>query len=73
MRRRARLGTSSQVIPCADARATDFRALDAAADARGILHHVAIRARQALASGYPVPDVGPLALRQAIYEAPDRQ
>jgi hypothetical protein len=47
--------------------------LDAAADARGILHHVAIRARQALASGYPVPDVGPLALRQAIYEAPDRQ
>jgi putative transposase len=49
--------------------AADFRALDAAAEARGILHHSALRARQALASGYPVPDVGPLALRQAIYEA----
>jgi hypothetical protein len=49
--------------------AADFRALDAAAEARGIRHHSALRARQALASAYPVPDVGPLAPRQAIYEA----
>lgn len=38
-------------------------------EARDLLHLAAIEAWQALANGEPTPDIDPLALQQAVYEA----